>query len=433
MESKKNAPKPTTKPKSFTNSKPKPVTKTTTSSQKNTSKEPTKPAPSSFTTGIIYHEEMLLHKSEHDHCENPKRLKSIIDRLNSLDTIKSSDVEVLTEFDEVDEELVNKAHKSDDYYSYIKNICPEDWQTQMGGDMFYNPHTSRAAFLAAGALKLAVDKVLTNSWKNSFCAIRPPGHHAASRGEKVFGFCFINNVVVGIKQAQEKYKVKRILVFDWDVHHGDSTQKLTYDDPNVLFISFHRYDDGYFFPGTKFGNYDQLGEEGKAEGYNLNLPWNILQAKNYRMLGNEDYVYAFERLVAPIIKKFKPELTFISCGFDSCHGDQLGQISVRPSGYAYITNQLTELTEGGKVIVALEGGYNFDNLADASETVFRVLRGESKNGPVKSVESQNKISYESLLAKALPTSFYFKRIEEVKGAWGKYWGECIDSDKKSQD
>lgn len=162
--------------------------------------------------------------------------------------------------------------------------------------------------MAAGSVKVALDKIYKDkSWKNCFLAIRPPGHHAAAKNElEPKGFCFINNVVCGARYAQETYGITRIAVFDWDVHHGDSSESLTYDDKEILYISFHRYDDGAFYPGT--GHHYRFGEE-QGIGYNYNLGWNTkdTKLKDYKKVGNEEHVYAFERLIAPILKEFKPQ------------------------------------------------------------------------------------------------------------------------------
>jgi len=361
------------------------------------------------------------------HCENPNRLRHIIDRLVKCPSIKESNVEVISDYKEAEKDYVNDGHGKDTYFDYIKSVFDAE-EVQGFNDNYKNEHTTRAALLAANAVKIAVDKVLDKkAWKNAFCAIRPPGHHADAKDEGGFGFCYINNVVCGARYAQKKYGVKKICIFDWDVHHGDSTQKLTYDDAEILFISFHRSDNNTFFPGES-GDLKYIGGE-KALGYNLNLPWQTTWDKDHKNLSNEEYIYAFERLVAPILEEWKPDLTFVSAGFDSCDGDELGGIAVKPSCYAYITNRLSNLTAQNKVIVCLEGGYNFDSISQASECVLRALREEKD--PVDSVEKGGEFTYKQMFQNAIPSYLYLNKIQFVQKEWERYW-PCIKDENISK-
>jgi histone deacetylase 6 len=280
--------------------------------------------------------------------------------------------------------------------------------------------------LAANAVKICVDNILGKKvWKNAYAAIRPPGHHAGSKSEDIFGFCLINNVTCGVRHAQKAYGVKKIAVFDWDAHHGDSSQALLYNDPNVLYISFHRYENGEYFPGNS-GDLSNTGQ-GNGEGFNLNMGWNISWQRDYKIVGNEEYIYAFERLIAPILEQFKPELTFVSAGFDSCKGDPLGKLGVQPSGYAYITKRLGDLTLDRRVVVTLEGGYSLTCIEQASECVFRALREEQ--APLASFESGNDKTYAQMFESAYPTCINFGRIEESRTVWRKYW-PCLNVENK---
>ena len=202
-------------------------------------------------TGVVWHEDMTKHAPpgwpEATHCENPQRLKSIMQRLRDCESFQEKDVELISEYAEADKSFVNEGHNKDTYYDYIKKIYDPEPSL---GDCYNNIHTSRASLLAANAVKVALDEIYKKkTWKNAFLCIRPPGHHADSTGEGGYGFCYINNVICGARYAQKKYGVKRICIFDWDVHHGDSSQILTYDDAEILYISFHRYDHGSMFPG----------------------------------------------------------------------------------------------------------------------------------------------------------------------------------------
>jgi acetoin utilization deacetylase AcuC-like enzyme len=173
-----------------------------------------------------------------------------------------------------------------------------------------------------------------------------------------------------------------VVIFDWDVHHGDSTQKIFYSDSSVLYISLHKYESGYFYPGNS-GDLDNAGVS-DGVGYNINVPWNVYANSHLfssdiserENVGDNEYIYAFERVLLPCMKQFNPDLVLVSAGFDSCRGDPLGGIDVTQDGYSYMLRRMMELAEG-KVIVALEGGYNLQSISIASESVVRTLLRES--------------------------------------------------------
>lgn len=230
-------------------------------------------------------------------------------------------------------------------------------------DTYYNKHSRVASHLAVGGVIEGLDKIQEGKWRNAFAIVRPPGHHSGARNT-INGFCVYNNVAIGIEYLRTKYNVKRIAVFDWDVHHGDGTQHIFREDPNLLFISLHRFDRGCFYPGDS-GAHTNVGS-GPAEGFQINVPWNT-QNEKYRPYdltpGSNEYIYIFERALYPIIKEFKPEFIFISAGFDSARGDPLGGMSVGPEGYHYITKKLMKVAP---LIVVLEGGYNLTSISWAA-------------------------------------------------------------------
>jgi histone deacetylase 6 len=184
-----------------------------------------------------------------------------------------------------------------------------------------------------------------------------------------------------LNHIRKKFNVKKVCIFDWDVHHGDGTEHLTYSDPSTLFISMHRYDErihmqhyaGLFYPSS--GHPERVGGKG-AEGFNINVGWNVQQygAKSGITAGAAEYLYAYTRLLEPIIREFAPEVIIISAGFDSAEGDPLGRCAMTPDGYAYITERLQRIQP--KIVVVLEGGYNLDSISNAARSVFRVLAGE---------------------------------------------------------
>lgn len=253
--------------------------------------------------GFVYHEDMLLHslslKDENkmlQHPENPKRLKTIIDVI-SKSGIKDQ-LEIVTDFDEIDRNFIIESGFSEDYVEYVEDLWAfaGNKDSMKYFDTYYNKHTPRAAKLAAQALKICVDKVIAlggkeGEWDSSFAAVRPPGHHAGTKN-RISGFCFFNNIAVGATYASYILKNRldiaipepRILIFDWDVHHGDSTQRLFSKSKDVLFMSFHRHDYGIFFPG-KSGGIEHVGQ-GDAEGYCLNLAWNTRPGSDYKVSFN---------------------------------------------------------------------------------------------------------------------------------------------------
>jgi len=168
--------------------------------------------------------------------------------------------------------------------------------------------------------------------------------------------------------AQKELGVKKVVIFDWDIHVGDGTANVFYDDPSVLYISIHRFDLGKFYPGPA-GKHERIGE-GAGRGYNVHFPFNV-QPSQKDLIGDRDYIYACEQVFFPIIKEFNPDLMIISAGFDSALGDPLGGIGVTPTGYAYMTQGLRNLCK--KTAVVLEGGYDLEALEKSSEAVIRTL------------------------------------------------------------
>ena len=228
-----------------------------------------------------------------EHPENPNRLKAIIEVVHNSKIRERLDI--VSEFEEVDNQSIINSGFSEDYVSYVEDLWAfaGNKESMKYFDTYYNKHTPRAAKLAAQALKICVDKVLAQDesnqeWTSSFAAVRPPGHHAGTK-DRISGFCFFNNIAIGVTYADYILKTRiknpitepRIVIFDWDVHHGDSTQRLFSKNKNVLFISFHKHDYGDFFPG-KSGAIENVGE-GDAAGYCLNLCWNTRPGSDYRV------------------------------------------------------------------------------------------------------------------------------------------------------
>ncbi len=228
-------------------------------------------------------------------------------------------------------------------------------------------YSKECAELAAGGVCALTEAVLRGEIRNGACFVRPPGHHADR--DHAAGFCFLNNVPIAAQMAADKYKLNRILIVDWDVHHGDGTSRIFYDDPRFLVFSVHLHLKGKFWPHSQFAEHDNVGE-GKGKGYNVNVAW------NHKKMGDAEYLSCWHNLLLPLAYQYQPQLIFISAGFDSAKGDLLGHCEVTPTGYAHLTHLLMGVT-GGKIVLVLEGGYNCSVIAECSSACLRVLLGQN--------------------------------------------------------
>lgn len=232
-----------------------------------------------------------------------------------------------------------------------------------------------AALLSAGGAIETCKSVVAGTVKNAFAVIRPPGHHAEYN--EALGFCLFNNVPIAARCVQDAFPdtCRKILILDWDVHHGNGIQNMFYDDPNVLYISLHVFMKGTFYPGepeNSFipnGDLDKCGN-GKGLGKNVNIGWDT------QGMGDGEYMAAFQKIVMPIGHEFNPDLVIISAGFDAAAGDELGACFVTPTCYAHMTHMLMSLAQG-KVAVCLEGGYNLQAISNSALAVARTLMGEA--------------------------------------------------------
>jgi len=315
--------------------------------------------PGSGRTAFLYHPVFLEHDTGMAHPEKPQRLTSIVNQLKE-DALWKKLMHVEPKPAAVD--TVALVHDR----AYIDLAAKEIKQGQRRlstGDTTVSAKSWEAALVAAGAAVTACDLVAAGKCRNAFCAVRPPGHHARPR-KGGMGFCVFNNLAIAVRRAQKKHGLRRALVVDWDVHHGNGTQDAFWSDGSVL--SFHTQRRG-IYPGT--GLEDERGE-GKGLGLTMNFPLP-------RGSGNEVFERLYAKELVPAAKRFRPEIIFVSAGYDSHKDDPLGDLALDESGFARLTAILTRLADDlceGRLVVVLEGGYDLDATArSASGTVKQLL------------------------------------------------------------
>ncbi|KAF8530591.1 hypothetical protein BU17DRAFT_79428 [Hysterangium stoloniferum] len=329
------------------------------------------------TTGYVYDTRMLdhwptiVHDNEEDpHPEQPERISKIYSALRTAMCFKRMRKLKTRDLLKHEAMLVH----SEDHWDKVDAIAMMDDEAIRNSETYYerlslyiHKHTPQVAKLSAGSVIETCLAVARGDVRNAFAIVRPPGHHAEP--EEHMGFCFFNNVAIAARVVQQETSIKKILILDWDVHHGNGTQRAFWTDESVLYISLHRYESGTFYPSGPYGSMESCGE-GKGLGTSVNIPWPT------KGMGDADYLYAFEKVVLPIAYEFAPELVIISAGFDAADGDILGECFVTPAGYAHMTHMLSCLA-GGKLAVALEGGYNLDSISRSALAVTQVLLGEA--------------------------------------------------------
>ena len=321
-------------------------------------------------TGLVYDERMVEHE-DIPGCEIGERIVRIYGELKKQNLI-SKCVDVPAREATTDELLRVHTKKHIDAIDKLKHMTDRDilkFENKLNS-IKLNQETPLAARLAAGGLIDLCKKVsLTKEIDNGFAIIRPPGHHCESC--LPFGFCLYSNVAIAIRALHEEKPDMKVLVVDWDVHHGNSTQHQFWHDDRVLYFSTHRFDNGHMFPGTGCGDLDRIGADA-GEGYNCNIPFSDYDDT----VGDREYMYAWERVLIPMAKAFQPDLIIVSCGFDSARGDPLGGFDLTPNCYGHMTRILQNLSKDGNVVLALEGGYNLESISLSGAMCVRALLGE---------------------------------------------------------
>ncbi|XP_059189555.1 histone deacetylase 6 isoform X2 [Centropristis striata] len=319
-------------------------------------------------TGLVYSEIFTHHQNLWDssHPESPDRVTSIMEELKRQDLL--SHCTRVEPREAVEEELLLVHTKQ-----YVDLMRSTQTMTQSElhslsetyDSVYFHPESFQVCVCAVGSVLQLVDQVMTSDLRNGFAVIRPPGHHAQSNVSN--GFCVFNNVAIAARYAQRQYAARRVLIVDWDVHHGQGTQYLFQDDPSVLVFSVHRYEQGSFWPHLSESDSQFIGS-GRAEGRNINLPWNKTG------MTDADYITAFQQLLLPVAYEFQPQLVLVSAGFDAALGDPKGEMCVSPECFHVLTHMLMSLAEG-RLVLALEGGYSLQATAEGTAACVRALLG----------------------------------------------------------
>lgn len=311
-------------------------------------------------TGIVKDKRYMRHFAGFAHPESPERLAAIYEMLDNPGmSWKFTEIEPR----EATHEEIESVHSSS-YINHVAGTAGKD-SVMLDPDTATSPETYHVAKLAAGGVCNSIDNVISGDVDNAFAFVRPPGHHAEH--DAAAGFCIFNNIAIGAMHAVLRHNMKRILIADWDLHHGNGTQHLFYTDPRVLYFSTHQYP---YYPGT--GGVDEIGR-GPGEGYTVNVPLS-------GGAGDGDYVKIFRKILAPVALEFKPELVLLSAGFDIYYQDPLGSMRVTPNGFAALARILMNIADSccrGRFVAVLEGGYHVQGLTKSVKAVLEEMRDET--------------------------------------------------------
>lgn len=308
-------------------------------------------------TGLVYHSAYLEHDMGPGHPESPHRLRAIMQRLEERGTAARL-VRIAPR--RAEEEWITQIHARH-YVEALNRDAPATGRVPLDPDTSMSPGTLNAAYLAAGGTLAAVDAIMAYQVEHVFCAVRPPGHHAEAA--RAMGFCFFNNVAIAARYVQKKYGINKVLIVDWDVHHGNGTQHSFEQDSSVLFFSTHQYP---HYPGT--GRAAERGK-GAGEGSTINVP---MEAGK----GDDEYRTVFQESLVPAADAFKPEFVIISAGFDAHKDDPLAGMGLTEAGYTGLTSIVAGIAKrhaNGRILSSLEGGYNLTALAHSVDAHIHAL------------------------------------------------------------
>ncbi|GMU83613.1 MAG: acetoin utilization protein [Planctomycetota bacterium] len=313
--------------------------------------------------GVVFDRLFARHDTGFGHPERPGRLDPVEAALEHAHAFAASARIAPTP---IDTELVTRVHTTE-YIARVEQACREGRPSIDEEDCAICPESFEIARLGAGAVVEAASRIAADEIEKAFCAVRPPGHHAER--DRSMGFCLLANVALAAEAVRARFGLTRILILDWDVHHGNGTQHIFEADPGVLFISLHGHPDT-LYPGTGYAH--ETGT-GPGEGYTLNLPMSP---------GATDVAYrrAFEQSIEPRVAEFEPEFVIISAGFDAHRDDPLGNLALTDDAYAWMTSRAVAMARGsakGRLLSVLEGGYNLQVLRRCVEEHVRILEQAS--------------------------------------------------------
>ena len=324
-----------------------------------------------MTTALIYDPIFLEHITPEQHLDKPERLQWAMDVLRGLNWLEREGLVQLAPRAATVDELA--AVHERDYIRKVEAAARKAAKEQESGgrktrffatDTYISARSYEAAIKAAGAPITAIDAIMKGEVTNAYCLVRPPGHHAVA--ESAMGFCLFNNVAVAARYAIDQYKLERVMIIDYDVHHGNATQEMFYEDPRVLYFSIHQ---APFYPGT--GLSDERGA-GAGLGTTINVP---LPATT----GYETYEPVFRQVMAPAAERFDPQLLLVSAGFDAHWKDPLGGMYLSTAGFARLTGIIIELAQylcNGRLVMVQEGGYDLQAMANCVATCVNLLLGD---------------------------------------------------------
>jgi acetoin utilization deacetylase AcuC-like enzyme len=306
------------------------------------------------TVGLVYDERFLAHRPPHAHPEHPGRLEAIVGRLEQEGLSQRCR---LVPAREATREELSRVH-TEGHIEAIEATAGHAFR-QLDPDTYTSSGSALAARLAAGGLVDLAAEVAEGRLSGGLALVRPPGHHAEA--DRAMGFCLFNNVAVAARALQAR-GLRRVLIVDWDLHHGNGTQDTFWSDPSILYFSTHQHP---LYPGT--GAVEETGGA-EAPGFTLNVAWP-------GGMGDAEYAEAFRRILLPVAAEFEPDIVLVSAGFDAARGDPLGSMRLSPEGYAWMTSQLLSLATG-RVVLALEGGYDLGAISGSAAACLRILLGE---------------------------------------------------------
>lgn len=340
--------------------------------------------------GIVKDSIFLEHVTDDYHPENVKRLEYIYAMLQNIDQKGI----VYTTPRTATHKEIELIHDP----SYVESVAATSGKNQcrLDPDTVTSPKSYEAACMAVGGALNLADTIIKSEVSRGFALVRPPGHHAEK--DRAMGFCLFNNIAVVARYLEKEHGLKRIIIIDFDLHHGNGTQHSFYKDSSILYFSTHQYP---YYPGT--GWYGEVGE-GEGKGYTVNVPLS-------HGMDDSDYLYIFNELLVPLCDKFKPEFVLVSAGFDTHHNDPLGGMGVTEAGYEAMTKTLLDIAKkhaGGKTLFALEGGYDLKSLTNSVKAVIMEMKG----APIHKSEGLDK-----------PSGAVKQVVAKVKQTLNPFWGE----------